>query len=139
MLLLNVAIILFIALSKPRHNGHHPNRMGPPPMLNLTASQAKHFKLLADQHKVEMQDIKAQQKVILNQHFSTLYKTDLSLKNYDLAIFYDLEKQKINSTYSHFTQVKELLNNEQMQNFREFIEQTLGFIHGGGKGNHPPK
>lgn len=137
MLLLNIVIVAFFFFNKPKHVDHPHHKMGPPPMLNLSEIQAEQFQVLADEHKGEMKIIKEEQKVILDNHFKTLYDTNSKTK--DLSKFLELEQRKINTTYHHFSDLKALLNEEQLKNYPDFIEKTLNIILGGKKRNHPPK
>ena len=139
MLVLNITMVLFFMFNKSdTPDRHHHHKMGPPPMLNLSESQAKAFHDLAHGHKTEMRDIMEQQKAILMRYFQPLYQSGARKDSAQLSEFYTLEQQKIESTYSHFEDVKKLLNKDQLINYPEFVEKTLGLILGKRKGPHPP-
>ncbi len=139
MLILNIMVVLFFILNKPPATAHHPpHKMGPPPMLNLSESQTEAFHGLADQHKADMRRIMEQQRTVLKTYFEPLYNNGIENDKSVLSTFFDLEQQKINSTYTHFQDVKQLLNKDQLKHYPEFVEKTLGLIHGGRRGPHPP-
>ena len=102
--------------------------MPPPPVLNLSEVQSEQFYVLVNEHKIEMQSISDSQAEILTQYFKTLYEPNELSKEAALSNFCALENQKIQSTYNHFQDIQEMLNDDQLANFPEFIDKAMNHI-----------
>ena len=100
MLLLNISMVTFFVISKPKHPNKMGQKMPPPPVLNLSEVQSEQFYVLVNEHKIEMQSISDSQAEILTQYFKTLYEPNELSKEAALSNFCALENQKIQSTYN---------------------------------------
>lgn len=125
---LNVAILVFFLRPKPRPRHQPPNRNFQSEvieMLHLNNQQASTLRGLADGHKEEIEKINARQASLLTAYFESL-DDSLERVNKDSLLnhFQQSEKEKIEMTYQHFQDIKELLNDEQLPYFESFINKT---------------
>ena len=130
LLLLNIAIIAFFVLMKPPHPRHGKKgqfRNEAIRILQLDKNQADIFKKSAHKHHKMMVSIGNQQKALLLPYFKTIIDTTGKSQ-----IIYDaldqnlrLENKKVEKTYSHFEEIKGILNTNQQANFEVFMTEAL--------------
>lgn len=141
---LNVAILVFFLEPKPRPRHQPPNgnfQSEVIEMLHLNNQQASTLRALADGHKEEIEKINARQASLLTSYFESLDDT-LERVNKDSLLnhFQQSEKEKIEMTYQHFQDIKELLNPEQLPYFEVFMNKTTDrFLIGKGRNLPPPR
>lgn len=142
LLLLNIAMIAFFVLTKPKRPPHHKKGMGTPEkiidVLNLDEEQRTVFLESAKEHGNKVEEINQQQKSILKPYFNSLIDSN-NVSNLDslLTQYQNLERNKIELTYRHFQEVKTTLKKEQQANFEPFMKKVLEGILPENKKNPP--
>lgn len=140
LLLLNLALVAFFFLTKPRHPGHP--RGGPKnakDSLQLDEQQHEAFLENAKRHTSEMEQLNDHQRTLLQTYFQQLFNQDLSVASDSLlGEFQLLEKQKIESVFQHFQAVQSILRPEQMADFESFVRRILNDALLPKKNNRPP-
>ena len=144
LLVLNLAMIAFFFLTKPefpqqrRPPGDH-QKMNASTTLGLNKDQTEKFLTSAKRHEGEIKSIDAQQKELLTQYFNSLIDTTLMSKNQiTIDSFTTLEKQKIEITYRHFQEIKDILSFEQVNDFEPFMKEVLKKAIPRHRKNPPP-
>lgn len=139
---LNVAVLAYFLLSK----NHPPNR---PPfrnaqaevieILGLNDDQASAFRAFANAHGDQMEAIKRQQEQLLIPYFASLSDSATTINQEELLKQYQqLERDKIEFTYQHFQEIKNLLEKEQLPDFKLFTDKILRRLLSGRKKLPPP-
>lgn len=139
---LNMIVLAFFLLTK-----QHPRHQPPPKniqaevikIFGLDSQQTVAFNKLTIGHKQKMREIEAQQKKLLLSYFGSL-TNDIQGADKDSLLdqFQQLEREKIEFTYRHFEEIKELLNKSQLPEFEEFMRNVTDKLLSGKKKNHPP-
>ena len=125
LLVLNVSMLAFFFLTRPG-----PGRGGPqkPAIEHLGLDDAQHEEFLkfAHQHEDKMIIIEDQQKELLQAYFNTLViaSNTLDLPS-TLERLTQLEKQKVELTYQHFSEIKAILKPNQIKDFESFMKHIL--------------
>ena len=126
LLLLNVILLAFIIFA-PRPGGN-----GPPLRVmdhfGFDAAQDEQFLSLADAHRAQMRAANDQQAELLQQYFLQLISDDAANPGPLPPGIGQVEREKINSTYEHFLDIKKMLRPEQQAAFPDFVEAALGRI-----------
>lgn len=128
LLLLNIALLAFFFLAPPPHmnRGNGPSKGIGKNMLNLDDEQKDLFQASANKHQRLMESLSKDQADLLNAYFDNLITfTDQSQKDSLLSNFTNVEAQKLELTYEHFEEVKEILTDDQLENFEKFISELL--------------
>lgn len=109
-------------------------------ILKLDASQQASFKELAEIHNKEMEMLNKKQLQLLQSKFENLLNSEQneSLKDSLNTALVLIEKDKIETTYQHFNDVKNLLTAEQQDNFEPFMKQALEILLVKNIKNRPP-
>ncbi len=140
LLLLNLSMIAFFFLTKPKppHQGDGFQKRGPN-IMNMDEKQHDLFLQSAKQHGQHMKAINKQQQDLLKPYFYSLIdSTKNTNPNATLNEVQDLERQKIESTYQHFQEVKSILKPEQQADFELFMNDVIERILMETKKNPPP-
>ncbi len=128
MLLLNIVVLGYLFLSKPKRPSFEdgrPNRPANPiaigfehasKTMNLDDSQLENFRKLVTKHKGEMKDINERQRDILKPLFKDSNNTD----SFSLEKLGNLEQEKVQLTLDHFKDIKKILREEQYEGFDSF-------------------
>lgn len=129
LLLLNIAMLAFFVLTKPRSGNP------PPPsnfeseairILDLNSEQIATFERLVREHNQMMRAIDEKQRELIIRYFESLSDTSLSVEELDvLNSFEQSEREKIKNTHVHLEEVKSILNNDQLPNFDIFMNDFL--------------
>lgn len=140
LLFLNIAMLAFFFLTKPPN---HPRgkrfKGGAIEILNLDKTQDKVFFELVKNHKQKMKVFNQKQKELLKPYFDSLIDSTGQPQNV-IEKVEQLERQKIESIYQHFQDIKSILKKEQLSGFEEFMDVTIKRILPDAKENpHPPK
>lgn len=130
LLILNIGILSFFFLTKPQ--GPHPGRLhnqNPHGLFKFDQDQDHRFTVLANDHIDLMKTYNNNQREILKSYFDDLLNPEMlinkdSLLNQSLAI----EKNKVESTYQHFLDIKTILKKDQEEYFDLFAQQALDRI-----------
>ncbi|MFK8101052.1 MAG: hypothetical protein AB8G15_00955 [Saprospiraceae bacterium] len=132
LLLLNLSMLAFFFFTKPpHHHGRGPMSGGQfkgraLEILNLETAQHDHFLSSAKAHNQSIEAIRAEQRVLLKPYFESIADTTKKVdKAKVLAQIETLERRKIEKTYEHFTEVKNMLHPEQKANFPRFMNSAL--------------
>lgn len=137
LLLINISLVTFFVIKKKGH--HNPGHLHAAKTLNLTDDQADQFKILAKEHHQALMSVKEQQLDLLNTYFQSLYNDSSTSNEEELAAISAIETKKIELTYNHFLQVKQMLTADQQKNYKEFIQETVQKVLGGKRGKQPHK
>lgn len=143
MVLINAALILFL-FQRPQHHPSRAQRQSPllekiSEKLNLTAKQKSQYIELAEQHRESIRRIEREQRKALKAYFDQLRSPDTSrdsLQGSDKVL--DFERQKLNLTYSHFQDLKELLDEKQIAQFDLIIDDIIRVLLVEDKKMPPP-
>lgn len=129
LLLLNVAMVSFFLITKPKEMGPRDQGSGGKAheLLNLDEEQGATFKRLANANGVTMDSLKLMQNELIRPLFKQLTTgPDMMLDNDDrLRQFEELEGIKIKVLYNHFAEVKAILKPDQHADFEEFMNVIL--------------
>lgn len=91
--------------------------------LMLTPGQRTKYEELAKEHREQMKTLEGKQSSLVKSYFETLMDDAESSEIRDNIL--NLEKQKLEVTYSHFSELKNLLDSSQKKNFELVIEDML--------------
>ena len=104
---------------------------GPPPkdikselaeILNLDDQQVIAFENLADEHNKQLLSIKSKQRDLIVPYFDSLIDSTLVIdEDSTFTRYQKLEREKLNVTYDHLLAIQDLLHQNQMKNYQEFI------------------
>jgi L-lysine 2,3-aminomutase len=139
---LNIAVLAFFVMLRPQPRQHNPQgnfRSEVIEMLHLNTQQASLLNASAEKHTQKMEEIDNRQFRLLSPYFASLIT---SAENNDkeslLNEYQQLEREKIETTYQHFQEIKDFLDDDQMPYFEEFMRKTTDRILLGKKKNPPP-
>jgi hypothetical protein len=144
LLLLNIAMIAFFIFTKPKHEPRPPResidlQAELVRILDLSSEQKNTFKSLADDHNLTIKSINEGQQRLLPSYFETLTMPSYQVNKDSLLTQYQqLERQKMEVTYQHFQDIKSLLSEKQLPQFKEFMRILTDRITGGENRNPPP-
>ncbi len=124
LLALNLLLVAALIVGRP---GAPREGINAPPSLNLNDRQAADFQVLATTHKEEMRQLTTAQGEALRTYFSGLSDPDGAPDTLPTAVL-DLERRRIEQTYRHFEEVRQLLEPEQQPGFPEFVDRALDRI-----------
>lgn len=137
LLLLNLAMLSFFFLTKPKHHRGESMQKDVKAIFNLDDAQNETFLKLMEEHKEKMRLFSRQQKDLLKPYFYNLF--DSSKQDEDALDKYEvIERQKIQSIYEHFQDIKSILRKEQLSNFEEFTTHAIERILSDSK-KRPPR
>jgi periplasmic protein CpxP/Spy len=126
LLLLNLAMLCFFMLTKPKHpNNINFNKVVKHEM-ELNEEQEKLFLVSADKHREQLAIISDRQQVLWQSYFKSLSSLDTLIKNDSVITeLKNLEFQKIAVTTTHFNEIKSFLKPEQYKGFSVFQQRLL--------------
>lgn len=97
--------------------------------LRLDKIQHEAFLTSAKKHEEIMKTLMVKQSALLKPYFQQLTNSNKEISNDPLFVAINvLEKQKIEATYEHFKEIKNILREDQMPDFEAFIDRMLGRI-----------
>lgn len=135
----NLLLLVFFVVNRPKHGPGIGNRLNAKELLHLTNSQSDIFLGLAQEHIVEMKNYSVDQSKLLQRYFSQLYKKEgASQRDIILEEVQQIERKKINLTYKHLQEVKNILTDDQLPFYEEFAKNAIGRILGDAKNSRPP-
>lgn len=138
LLILNLLMLSFFIITKGgKHEGNHTPGMAAE-LLKLNDEQHTQFLASAQQHEQIMDRINAAQSSLLKPYFSQLTTPQKITSANTLTEIQALEKQKIEATYQHFEEVKNILTIEQLPDFKIFMNHILTRLIDTKKKNPPP-
>lgn len=156
LLILNIAMVAFFLLTKPKppshrlgeHAGQHP---GPDQrnsfeekvigILELNEDQQQNFQEYAQMHNGKLSSIAEQQEGLLLDYFDSVNNaTNNTDTEIALTKFQQYDREKLEVTRDHLMELKNLLKEDQLPNFKEFMEIfTERIIRKQKKKPPPPK
>ena len=131
LLALNLLLIAFF-LTKPGPPGGKGKRMfrnQAIEILRLDTEQEAAFLKLAKNHREEMNKLNEQGNGLLKKYFSPLLDSTMVVDQAQLLSgLLALEKAKIEGTYQHFLEVKNTLDDSQIDDFDVFMSRAIGIL-----------
>ncbi len=132
LLVLNTLVIGFFVWSKPKkHNAkmhHHPGKIAKE-IFGMDEEQSSVFVGLAKKHRSHIDSLsKSQRKLLKPLFFEHLDGNEKVDHDSIIDLIQEIEGKKIEYTYQHYSEVKEILSPDQLEHFDEFLEETLKFI-----------
>lgn len=130
LLSLNIAILAFFFLTKPKHP-HHRGGKGDfrnevIQTLDLNEAQERVFKTLAAEHHEQMNSINRRQHELLPPYFEKLSDSLALIDQSEIMTqFQQLERQKIEFTYAHFEEIKQILEKRQLSDFKKLMDRFV--------------
>ena len=126
MLLLNLTMICFFMLTKPKHPNNKNFNNAVKQEMGLNEEQEKLFLVSADKHREQMAIISDRQQVLWQYYFTTLSSSYTLIKNDStISELQNLETQKIAVTTTHFKEIKSFLMPAQYKGFSVFQQRLL--------------
>jgi periplasmic protein CpxP/Spy len=126
MLLLNLTMICFFMLTKPKHPNNKNFNNAVKQEMGLNEEQEKLFLVSADKHREQMAIISDRQQVLWQSYFTTLSSSYTLIKNDStISELQNLETQKIAVTTTHFKEIKSFLMPAQYKGFSVFQQRLL--------------
>ena len=140
LLVLNLGVLGFFLFLAPRPP--HPRKAAfrgrATEILHLDKDQEAKFIELAEAHNQKMKALKKEQADLLKSYFQAVTK---EVSNEEQQMIMDevleMEKSKVEVTFSHFQDVKSMLKPDQKEYFQTFMDQALGILLLDGKGKRP--
>ena len=136
LLLLNLGLLAFLMLRKPPHPPKHLH--GPKnafvlkafDLLQLDENQKTIFKQLAKAHHLQMNRYDSTQVALLPSYFEQLNQTKNTEYSQEvLDQISNIERQKVETTYQHFEDIKQLLRPNQLSRFENFVSKATKRIY----------
>ena len=126
MLLLNLTMICFFMLTKPKHRNNKNFNNAVKQEMGLNEEQEKLFLVSADKHREQMAIISDRQQVLWQSYFKMLSSSGTLIKNDSIiSELQNLETQKIAVTTTHFKEIKSFLMPAQYRGFSVFQQRLL--------------
>jgi hypothetical protein len=139
LLLLNLSIICFFILTKPKHPNNINFNNAIKQEMNLNEEQEKLFLESANKHREQMAIISDRQQALWQSYFKTLSSSDTLIKNDSIiSELQNLEIQKIAVNTTHFTEIKSFLKPAQYKGFSVFQQKLLERNFKKGENMPPP-
>ena len=142
LLFLNIAVLAFFILTKPRPPHHPPAKEFKAEVvkiLDLDEQQAVSFKTMANDHHQKLSSINEQQQKLLKPYFEDIANATSHIEEEQTLVqFQKLEREKMEVTRRHLEEVKSLLNEEQLPRFKEFVRKFSDRVLMTGNNNPPP-
>jgi len=129
LLALNIGLIVFSFVGRPKGKKGAP-QLRAIETLGLDEAQHDIFLASAKRHQTQMISISEQQKELLMPYFNSIVDTTL-IVNTDsiLKEVEQLERSKVAQTYQHFSEIKSILNADQIDDFEGFMDRILAKSH----------
>ena len=126
LLLLNLAMLCFFMLTKPKHPNNKNFNNAVKREMDLNEEQEKLFLVSAAKHREQLAIISDRQQVLWQSYFKSLSSPDTLIKNDSVITeLKNLEFQKIAVTTTHFTEIKSFLKPAQYKGFSVFQQRLL--------------
>ena len=126
MLLLNLSMLCFFMLTKPKHPNNKNFNNAVKQEMDLNEEQEKLFLISAKKHIEQMAIISDRQQALWQSYFKSLSSADTLIKNDNIITeLQNLETQKIAITTTHFTEIKSFLKPAQYKGFSVFQQRLL--------------
>ncbi|MEM6770478.1 MAG: hypothetical protein AAF597_07855 [Bacteroidota bacterium] len=141
MLVLNLILLVFLALPWIMPPGGPTRGMERAlDKLELDREQRMIFRSTAEKHQENMKRIKVQQQNTLLAYFEPLATNQGSISPQLSQDYLKLTEEKVQATYQHFLEVKDMLRPEQQHLYEEWIGNAIqGILLQNPKKPGPPK
>ncbi len=141
LIVLNIALMLFILFPKKQNHTHFPPPHSPQIDMNqhainqleLNKEQEEKFMELVTTHQQAMREANEEQKQLLDNYFLALHQANPNFSEELLNQIMQQQKIKIEVTKQHFEALKQILNEEQLPNYQEFVKNAVQQMLGGAK------
>ena len=125
LLALNIGLIAFSFITRPKGQKGAP-QLRAIETLGLDEAQHEFFLASAKEHITQMMSISEQQKELLMPYFNSIAdSTQIVDAESVLSAVEQLERKKIEQTHQHFSEIKSILNADQIDDFEGFMDRTL--------------
>ena len=95
-------------------------------LLQLEEDQITEFNLLADDHRNKMRRLEMTKVDLLNTYFGSIQDTSLLQQKEEVLVeLQKIESEKLEVTYEHFKNFKEILNPEQASEFEIVMKKIV--------------
>ena len=140
LLAVNIGMLLFLFFTmRPPPNREEGLAEHMKQTLNLTSEQMPIFTSSTEKYKQHVNMVSTQQKQILRAYFLTLVDVPAD-KEALLLQLQQLEKQKIQNSYQHLQEIKNILSPDQIPDYKQFMAEALEImLSDKKKPNLPPK
>ncbi|MBK8500902.1 MAG: hypothetical protein IPL46_01130 [Saprospiraceae bacterium] len=142
LLFLNIAVLAFFFLTKPKpphHKSPGDFQSEVIEILHLSSRQVSTFRELAYEHHEKMKSINGRQQRLLLPYFGNLADSASGLNEEDvLTQIQQLEREKMQETYQHLLEIKNLLDDVQVPRFKDFLRIFTDRILMNENKNQPP-
>ncbi len=143
MLLVNATLIFFM-IQKPGMPPHIKGQEGIRSIiskqLELNPEQETSYFNLAENHRMEMTEIKEKQRSLIKSYFDFLKNENENPENVAAVLeqLRSIEAEKLTATYHHFEDLKALCNPTQQAKFELIIDEIIGVLVGKENKLPPP-
>lgn len=142
LLLLNIVIIAFFFLTRPKHPRPQTAENFAEEVkdiLHLSDQQNEAFTTMAREHNESMKSINERQEQLVLPYFERLTDaSDTLTRDSVLSEIQQLERQKIEVTYRHLEDLKGILDEDQLPHFKVFMQRFTSRVLGRDKKSPPP-
>lgn len=130
LLLVNIGIMTFLIMGRkpPRGPGAQVFQERAYEILQLDEAQKSKFADFAAEHNKNISTIINQNESVIEPFFTTINSSDITAKDSLQKMILQLELEKINETYRHFEEIKEMLSTHQKDNFDQFMHEAINII-----------
>lgn len=133
---LNLILIALLIIGRPNGQGPRPGKAP----INFNDDQHEQFLTSVDKHKAQMSTLNNNQRDLLKVYFDKLTSDNYSdIDSVTIANILNIEKDKIESTYLHFLDVRELTDKNQKEEYEAFVEFALDRILTNSNKNRPKR
>ncbi len=138
LLALNIGLIIFSFVGRPKGNRGEP-QLRATETLDLDETQNELFLASAKRHITQVRSISEEQKELLMPYFNSIADATLEVdEDSILKAVEQLERNKIAQTHQHFSEIKSILRDDQIDDFKGFMDRILGKLLDTKKINPPP-
>lgn len=144
LLTLNIAMVALYMFFDPKPSHHRSGNALQSQIVSallLDDRQEEAFRMFAKQHRDEMDALSHDQQSLLTTYFNVLIEPSEGSKKDSLLVqFQELERQKLQVTYQHFEDIRDLLSVEQIPLFNSVMHEIIsGLLRSPDKSPSPPK
>ncbi len=136
-----VALYMFLEPKPPHHRSGNALQSQIVNALHLDDRQEEAFRMFAKQHSDEIDALSHDQQSLLTTYFNVLIEPSEETKKDSLLVqFQELERQKLQVTYQHFEDIRDLLSVEQIPLFKGLMHEIVSrLLRSPNKRPSPPK
>ncbi|MFY8020835.1 MAG: Spy/CpxP family protein refolding chaperone [Bacteroidia bacterium] len=130
LVLINSAILVYMLLIKPNHSPQAKPGKLIIESLELDQEQVSQFDLMKKEHRMQMNQLDDQYKLLLTEYLSGLKNPQIdSVKNKELEEkMAAIQIQKAQITFSHFVQVKSICREDQQKKLNQIVPDLINVM-----------